>query len=138
LLRLYREGAAEVLVEPPEEGLWLQGDDFYKVGFMPEEWAGLHVLRPGWWRGSMQGGRFTPDHGLAMGLRPEQAQQTISLVVGDPRLGQFLTGGNWADEGTGGWVLVTVEGFPLGWGRRSGGRLRSMYPSRLRQAPRWE
>ena len=32
-----------------------------------------------------------------------------------------------------GWVLVTVDGFPLGWGKRVQGRLKSHLPSWLRR-----
>jgi NOL1/NOP2/fmu family ribosome biogenesis protein len=33
-----------------------------------------------------------------------------------------------------GWVLATIEGFPLGWGKIVQGRLKSHIPSWLRQS----
>lgn len=31
-----------------------------------------------------------------------------------------------------GWVLITVDGFPLGWSKEAGGILKNFYPKGLR------
>jgi len=134
VLRLYREGVGEALVEPPPEaGLTLTKDDqLYITPLSPPLRERLRVLRLGWWVGTLRHGQVNPNHALAMALVPDAARQTETLAVDDERLRAFLAGGFWPDDGPPGFVLVTVEGFPLGWGKRGGGRLRSRYPVHLR------
>ncbi len=133
--RLYRESLEAALrIPPPEAGLYLSKDDhLYIVPMEPRHWEGLRILRPGWWVASLRHGKIGPDHALAMALAPDEAAARCDLAVDDPRLARYLQGGFWADEGPRGWVLITVEGFPLGWGKRGGGRLRSKYPMHLRR-----
>ncbi len=136
---LYREAlSAALAVDPPEVGLVLnRHDQLYVTPLEPALWEGLHVLRPGWWVASLRHGKINLDQALAMALKPEDARASVSLAVDDPRVRQFLMGGFWPDKGPQGWVLVTVDGFPLGWGKRGGGRLRSRYPVHLRRALSW-
>lgn len=135
ILQLYRPVLRETLTfEPPEAGLYLdENDDIYVTPLDPKLWAGLHVLRPGWWIASQRHGKVTPNHALAMALHPEDAQEVCDLAVADPLVEQFLRGSFWEDDGPAGFVLVTVDGFPLGWAKRSEGRLRSRYPLHLRR-----
>ena len=96
--------------------------------------ATLHVLqRLGFLVGAVGLGGEMVHHALAVALRPEQAQRSVNLEVDDPRITQYLRGSPWLDDGPPGRVLVTVDGFPLGWARRGGGRLASRYPIHLRQ-----
>jgi len=134
VLNLYRQGLRQVLVQPPpEEGLLLAGnDELYVTPMDPALWTGLHVLRPGWRVAYLRHGEVEADHALAVALRPEQAQRSVNLEVDDPRVVQYLRGSPWPDDGPAGRVLVTVDGFPLGWARRGGGRLTSRYPIHLR------
>ncbi len=135
VLRLYRQGVGAALsIEPPEAGLYLSSDDhLYLTPMEPSLWEGLHVLRPGWWVASLRHGKVNPDHALAMALTPKEAASTLDLGGDDPRLRRYLMGGFWPDDGPPGWVLITVDGFPLGWAKRGGGRLRSKYPMHLRR-----
>lgn len=140
VLRLYRDAVGAALTgAPPATGLYLSQDDYlYVTPLDPDLWHGLRVLRPGWWVASQRNREVYPDHALAMALRPAEARATVTLTPDDPRLAAFLQGGFWPDAGPEGFVLVTVDGFPLGWGKRGGGRLRSRYPVHLRQAWRPE
>jgi NOL1/NOP2/fmu family ribosome biogenesis protein/precorrin-6B methylase 2 len=139
VLRLYRQGLRKALKGKdaiPEAGLFLAEDDaLYVTPLDPALWQDLRVLRPGWWVATLRHGRVNPDHALAMALRPEHARDALSLAHEDARIDKFLNGGFWPDQAKAkGWVLVTVDGFPLGWGKRGGGRLRSRYPIHLRKA----
>lgn len=131
---LYQQNVGDALVvDLPEKGLLLtKNDDLYVTPIAPHSWQGLHVLRPGWWVASLRHNKVFPDHALAMALRAEDAHDVIDLTQDDPRLAQYLRGGSWSDRGVGNYVLVTVEGFPLGWAKRGDGRLRSRYPVHLR------
>ncbi len=135
VLRLYRQRVGEALAAPPpEEGLLLWKDDnLYVTPMPPRLWEGLRVLRPGWWVASLRHRKVSPDHALAMALRPAEARATLDLAPDDPRLSRYLRGGVWPDAGPAGYLLVTVHGFPLGWAVRTGGRLRSRYPMHLRR-----
>lgn len=134
-LQLYQQEASRLIQRTlPETGLLLtKNDDLYQVPLAPELWRGLKVLRPGWWLGSVRHGKFNLDHALAMALRPGDVTAQVTLTVDDPRLVKFFRGGFWADDGPDGVVLVTVDGFPLGWAKRRDGRCRSRYPVHLRK-----
>ena len=134
-LRRYRDVLGAVLTgPPPTRGLWLnQSDDFYVTPLPPGLWQGLRVLRPGWWVASLRHNKVFPDHALAVALRTGDARAVVDLAEDDPRLVQYLRGGFWPADGPAGYVLITVAGFPLGWAKCGGGRLRSRYPVHLRR-----
>lgn len=135
VLNLYRAALDTALRAPaPEAGLvFVEGaDQLYITPMAPELWEDLHVLRPGWWVGTLRHGEVNPEHALALGIAPDAARERLDLTLDDPRLGAFLAGASWPDDGPAGFVLVTVEGFALGWAKRSGGKLRSRYPVHLR------
>ncbi len=131
---LYQKTAGEALVAPvSDRGLVLtKTDDLYVTSMDPKLWEGLHVLRPGWWVASLRHNKIWPDHALAMALRPEDVRDVVDLTQDDPRLASYLRGGFWSDLGPAGYVLITVDGFPVGWAKRGEGRLRSRYPVHLR------
>jgi NOL1/NOP2/sun family putative RNA methylase len=135
VLNLYRKTLNQAMrAKPPERGLMLtENDHCYVTPMNPALWGDVPILRPGWWVASHRHGKIYPDHALAMALQPEQARATIDLKPGDQRLKSYLEGGFWTDEGRSGFALVTVDGFPLGWAKRGGGRTRSRYPVHLRR-----
>jgi NOL1/NOP2/sun family putative RNA methylase len=94
------------------------------------EMEGLRVVRPGLWLGTSKPGRFEPSHALALALRAGDAQMTIPLDSDAAE--RYLRGETWPMAGPDGWALVTVDGWPLGWGRRVGGIVKNFYPKGLR------
>ena len=131
---LYQKTVGETLVAPlSDKGLLLtKTDDLYVTPMDPKLWEGLHVLRPGWWVASLRHNKIWPDQALAMALRREDVRDVVDLAPHDPRLAHYLRGGFWADRGPAGFVLITVDGFPVGWAKRGDGRVRSRYPVHLR------
>ncbi len=105
------------------------GDQLYLV---PKEFPnlqGLKVLRPGLHVGTVKKNRFEPSHALAMALLTDQVAQTVQTA--DPE--QYLSGMTFScDESYHGWVLVTYQGLPLGWGKASHGIVKNHYPKGLR------
>ncbi|MDF1513139.1 MAG: RsmF rRNA methyltransferase first C-terminal domain-containing protein [Anaerolineae bacterium] len=135
VLKLYEKYMADVLqISPFKKGLFLTPeDDLYIVPMNPKLWSDLRVLRPGLWVAALRHNKINPDHALAMTLTPEEVQNSVNLTVEDPHLRNYLDGSQWVEAGEGGFVLVTVDRFPLGWAKRIDGRLRSRYPVHLRR-----
>jgi NOL1/NOP2/fmu family ribosome biogenesis protein len=70
---------------------------------------------------------------MAMGIQAEMALQTIPLKWDDERLPMYLAGESFTYPGENGWVLVTVDDFPIGWGRRVQHMIKNYYPHGLRK-----
>ena len=86
--------------------------------------------------GEFRAGHFRPGHDLALALGEGDAR-AVCWAAGDPRLAVYLSGADLpATElptGPDGWLLVAVDGFGLGWGKRAAGRLKNHYPRALRR-----
>jgi NOL1/NOP2/fmu family ribosome biogenesis protein len=118
--------------QPDRDRLALLGSYGYLLPEGLPELQGLRVVRWGWWLGSFKKNRFEPSHALAAGLRSTEARQILPLFASQPETLAYLHGEVLAAPGLDGWVLVTVDGFPLGWGKRVQGRLKSHSPKWLR------
>jgi NOL1/NOP2/fmu family ribosome biogenesis protein len=142
----WRDFAGQVLaVDLGEDRLRAVGDRLYFVPQGLPDMGRLRVVHPGVWLGALKKDRFEPAHPLALFLRRGEARRTVDLPADDPRLGAYLRGESFAAEGpagrrpacagaagTGepveGWTLVTVDGFPLGWGKRVQGLVKNHFP----------
>ncbi len=118
--------------------LTLHKNQLYAV---PEELPpldGIRIARAGLWLGTLQKDRFIPSHSLALALRPyapgkqSQCQRDLNLEPDDQRLTRYLQGHPLNEPGDAGWIMIRVAGFPIGWGRRTGGIIKNMYPKGLR------
>ncbi len=106
--------------------------------YMPEglpKLRGLRFLRSGLFLGEIKKKRFEPSQSLAMALRAEEYRKRVELSGKDERVVRYLKGetltlekGDITPESeAGGWVLVCVDGYPLGWGKLSGFVLKNKY-----------
>lgn len=94
--------------------------------------AKLHVLRAGVPAGRAAKGRFEPAHALLMAYGA-QCTNCEELTLADPRTAAWLRGEEIeAKTAQNGWCAVLVDGFPLGGGKASGGRIKNHYPKALR------
>ncbi len=94
--------------------------------------VGLHILRAGVLAGTVQKGRFVPAHHLftAFGAGCPNREE---LALDDPRTAAYLHGEEIvARTAHDGWCCVTVDGYSLGGGKVSGGRVKNHYPKALR------
>ena len=94
--------------------------------------TGLHILRAGVFVGSVQKGRFVPEHHLytAFGAQCTNCEQ---LTLADPRCAAYLSGQEIeAHTAQDGYCCVLVDGWPLGGGKVSAGRVKNHYPKALR------
>jgi 16S rRNA C967 or C1407 C5-methylase (RsmB/RsmF family)/NOL1/NOP2/fmu family ribosome biogenesis protein len=134
--RLWQEFVGEVLqtsVEFPAGRLRVRAERLYFIPAELPDFGNLRVLHPGIWLGTFKKERFEPAHPLALFLKPGQAKNVLNLPsteTGERRspLQVYLRGETIPSEGTPGWTLVTVDGWPLGWGKRVQGILKNHYP----------
>jgi len=114
------------------ERLALVGSYLYRLPEGSPDLAGLKVVHPGWWLGTFKKDRFEPAHALALGLRADDAHQYLDFQAEDPQLAAYLRGETLTSQGEAGWLLVCVDGFPLGWGKRGRIEVKNFYPRGLR------
>lgn len=119
--------------QPFKERLALMGSYLYLLPDDLPDLKGLRLVHWGWWLGTSKKNRFEPSHSFAMGLQAQDVILKIPLSAQDPDLMRYLRGEVLSSSGPDGWVLVMVDGYPLGWGKRVQGRLKSHLPSWLRQ-----
>lgn len=90
----------------------------------------LRCLRTGLFLGEVKRERFEPSQALAMALSPDEFPAVLSLSPEDDRVIRYLKGETISSSGArgnDGTVLVCLDGFPLGWGRRQGEMLKNKY-----------
>jgi len=88
----------------------------------------LRVVHPGVWLGNFKKNRFEPAHPLALYLHPGQAKNVLNLPSDGREIVAYLRGESITSDGTPGWVLVSVDGWPFGWGKRVQGVVKNHYP----------
>lgn len=106
-----------------------------RVYYMPDglpELRGIRFLRTGLLLGELKKKRFEPSQALAMYLKKEEYAHTLDFTLEDDRIRRYLKGEtidveSMAGPKAKGWHLVCVDGFPLGWGKLSGGTLKNKY-----------
>lgn len=136
-LNLFEDFATTYLVDGGlknvlESGLSLKEDRLY---YQPIDYdlRGLKILRAGLFIGQFKKNRFEPAHSLAMALRPGDVKNTIDFANDSDEIRAYLRGESIATSQSRGWVLVSVEGVSLGWGKESNGILKNKYPKGLRR-----
>jgi len=131
-IRAFAAFCAENLRHALSVQLYAVGAALYHLPPDVPDLAGLRYMRPGWELGTMRRDRFEPAHALALGLTAADARRTLDLAPEDERVRRYLQGDVIDAPGGAGWLLVTVAGHPLGWGKRVGGRVKNHYPRALR------
>ena len=117
----------------PDAPLRLRGDQLYALPGTLPNLTGLRTLRSGVWLGTLKKNRFEPAHSLALALTQAELAEVQALdLANSPELGRYLQGDVLEAPGEDGWLVVTVSGFALGWGRRNRGTLKNFYPKGLR------
>ena len=129
-LAAWREFAEEYFPELAKRPAVVHGGGVLLPAAFPQ--TNLHVLRAGVFVGSVQKGRFVPEHHLftAFGALCRNCEE---LTLADSRTVEYLSGREIeAHTAADGWCCVTVDGWPLGGGKVSGGRVKNHYPKALR------
>jgi NOL1/NOP2/sun family putative RNA methylase len=130
LWQAFAEAVLNVDFEP--EQLRVRGERLYYVPEEMPDFGSLRVLHPGVWLGTFKKERFEPAHPMALFLKPGQAKNTVDYysagATSRSPLQAYLRGESLPSNGDPGWTLVTVDGWPLGWGKRVQGVLKNHYP----------
>ncbi len=108
-----------------------QGEGIYLMPSEAEMVFHVPMVRRGLWAGTFAPGRFTPSHALALHLDASACANVETLDFEEAA--RYLSGETLAKSGDPGWVLVTFDGYPLGWGKRSGDVIKNHYPKGLRR-----
>ncbi len=132
---LWQAFAADVLAAGfAADRFRVRGERLYYVPEEMPECGNLRVVHPGVWFGNFKKDRFEPAHPLALFLKRRQAKNVLDLSSSEepggrrPPLRAYLGGESVPAEGPAGWTLVTVDGWPLGWGKRVQGVVKNHYP----------
>lgn len=107
-----------------------------RVFLLPEglpDMKGIRLVRSGLYLGDCKKKRFEPSQALAMALKPEEFQNTLLLSIEDERVEKYLRCETIEGEAKDGWVLICVDGYPLGWGKSSRGKIKNKYAAGWRK-----
>ncbi len=108
------------------DGVLFYGDELPDI-------KGLKFLRSGLFLGECKKKRFEPGQALAMALKKEDYKNTLDLPVTDDRVIRYLKGEtvyvDESEEVNDGIVLICVDGYPLGWGKKQRSVIKNKYHS---------
>ncbi|PNV64104.1 SAM-dependent methyltransferase [Clostridium sp. chh4-2] len=91
----------------------------------------LRYLRTGLLMGEVKKNRFEPSQALAMALKMDEFENSISFAHDDPRVIRYLKGETILLEQDeperNGWCLIGVDGYPLGFAKGNKRNLKNKY-----------
>ncbi|MEW9077296.1 RsmF rRNA methyltransferase first C-terminal domain-containing protein [Terrisporobacter glycolicus] len=111
---------------------YIKGENLYLLPENCPDTKKLKVLRNGLHLGLLKKNRFEPSHAFSHYLTIDDVQNIEDLSINDDRTKEYLRGNTIKTDKSRGWVLVTIEGIPLGWGKETNGILKNHYPKGLR------
>lgn len=131
-IKLFYEFADKYLnINLNDLNLKLYGNFVYHVPEGLPDLNGIKVYRYGWQLGELKKNRFEPSHWLAMAIKKEEAVLKIGLK--NEYINKYLHGETFATDIKDGWAIISIDGFPIGWGKVAGGILKNYYPKPLRK-----
>jgi len=117
---------------PIDQPFLLFGHHVYLVPERLPSLKGLKVKRPGLYLGMVKGKRFIPSYALAMTQRATSVKRTVNFSADSPDLSYFMQGGTLKTDQEKGWVLITVDSYPLSWAKSADQMLKNHLPKWLR------
>jgi len=112
------------LVNQPKGRILAHRDNLYALPDTCPDVSGLNIVRLGTHLGNLKKRRFAPSYALAMSLTKDDFAQVIDMPIDDKRITKYLGGETFEMSAPDGYSLFCVEGFPLGFARIFGGRLK--------------
>lgn len=128
--KLYREFENKFLNVKLNGEFCLFGENLY---LKPEniDIDKIKVIRAGLNLGICRKGRFEPSHALCLALCKNDFKNTVDFPCDSDALKKYLMGETIPFDKNG-WCAVTVNSYPIGWGKASGGVLKNHFPKYLR------
>lgn len=114
------------------QNFYLFNQQLYSLPDDCPNFQGLKVVRPGLHLGELKKNRFEPNHALALSLSKEEVKHTFPLTTSSDDWFHYLKGETLTSGKDRGWILVTIDGYPIGWGKEAKGILKNFYPKGLR------
>ncbi|MBP5305696.1 MAG: RsmF rRNA methyltransferase first C-terminal domain-containing protein, partial [Lachnospiraceae bacterium] len=110
----------------------IHGEKLYLIPEGMPDITGLRILRNGLYLGDRKKNRFEPSQPLAMSLNAENIAAKVSFGAEDERVIKYLKcetieADTEIKDTIDGYVLVCIEGYPLGWGKASGKTIKNKY-----------
>lgn len=131
-LKYYRDFEKKFLNVEMKGDFYLKGDNLYLLPDDCPDTKELKVLRNGLHLGTLKKNRFEPSHAFSHYLNIEDVKNVENLNINDKEAIEYLRGNTINTNGSRGWLIVAIEGIPLGWGKESNGILKNYYPKGLR------
>ncbi|MBQ3053403.1 MAG: RsmF rRNA methyltransferase first C-terminal domain-containing protein [Clostridia bacterium] len=129
-IKLYKEFEKASLNITLEGSFALFGENLYiipegiSLDKIKAELFGFHL-------GMCKKGRFEPSYALALALKAEDFKNIADFSPQSETLHQYLLG-NVIEGEVKGWCGITCDGYPLGFAKGDGIRLKNHYPKHLR------
>ncbi len=127
---LYRAFEHEFLNRTLEGKMRMFGENLYLIpdGIDIDK---IRVVRAGLHLGVCRKNRFEPSHALCLALKAQDFINRVDLASDSDDARKYITGDTLRCDKSG-WCAVTADGFPLGWGKASGGVLKNHFPKYMR------
>lgn len=127
---LYKKFEKEALNISLDGDFVLFGDNLY---LKPEgiDIDKIRVVRCGLHLGEVKKNRFEPSHALCLALEKNDFKSVLDFEADSDILRDYMTG-NVIECSQSGWTAVLADGFPIGWGKASGGMLKNRFPKFMR------
>lgn len=130
-VELYRVFEEKTLNKHIDGNFVLFGDSLYLLPEGIKSVDKLKTVRAGLLIGVCKKGRFEPSHALCLALTADDFKYTAEYSHTSAEIYAYMRGETLIRDAEG-WVCVTVDGFPLGWGKGSGGVIKNHFPKHLR------
>jgi NOL1/NOP2/sun family putative RNA methylase len=131
-LKEYEQFVKENILQFEANQFYLQKQHLYSLPFDCPDFSKIKVIRPGLHLGEMKKNRFEPNHAFALHLKPAQVQHQIDLSTKSDEWVRYLRGETLPGEKDRGWILMTIDGYSIGWAKEAKGTLKNFYPKGLR------
>jgi NOL1/NOP2/fmu family ribosome biogenesis protein len=91
---------------------------------------GIKFMRPGLHVGVVKKNRIEPSYALALAIHAEEGAPTVPITLRQWQ--QYVAGETMSVPGNAGWVILTVDEIPVGFGKQVQGTVKNFFPKGLR------
>ncbi len=111
----------------------LFGEYLWWIPEMAPDLTGIRVLRSGVQMAAVKKNRLEPAYNLALAIEPTATEKRLAITLDDWQ--KYVAGETFPATGNDGWVLLTVDSVPVGFGKQVQGVVKNFFPKGLRFTP---